>query len=122
MSIVTRPATPADFSNLGIDLPARVRALALECDGQTLAILGGIMDMPDGITAAFLSVGETPPKRFGLSLHRAAHALIDEARRLGFRRIAAEAEPGNEAAERWIRRFGFAPIETDGRTIWLLSL
>lgn len=121
--ITTRPATPADFAALGMaQMPARVRALAIVADGRPVAVLGGVMDMPEGTTAAFVTLG-APAKGFAKSLHKAALAMFAEARRLGFRRVMAEADPDNAAAERWMRHFGFQPQPPiDGRTLWLLSL
>ena len=50
---------------------------------------------------------------------RTKEQLYAEAKRLGIRRLVALAEPGIEPAERWLRRFGFAPEAIGGETVWI---
>jgi RimJ/RimL family protein N-acetyltransferase len=42
-----------------------------------------------------------------------------ELRRSGIRRVVAAADPAQPAAERWLERLGFSPVEVDGTTIYL---
>lgn len=120
--LITRPATRADFDAVGMEaLPVRVRALTIEQDGKVLAVGGIVMDMPEGSTTAFCNLTKEA-KPFGLSLHKAAVAMYREVIRLGIKRIVAQVDPDNPAAVRWVKRFGFEPIEIDGEELWLLCL
>lgn len=120
--MITRPATRADLEALGMDaMPVRVRALTIENDGEVLAVGGIVMDMPAGSTTAFCNLAKSA-KPFGLSLHKAAKAMYEEIKRIGIKRIVATVDPENPAAVRWVKRFGFEPIQIRGEELWLLCL
>lgn len=113
-----RPATRADFdAMLAEPLPFRVRAFAAERDGELLGI-GGIAFAPDGTVAAFVQL-KPGANRYKIALHKAGLRTIAEIKRLGIRRVVAIAEKGNAAAEPWLARLGFRPIETGGEVVWI---
>ena len=123
MTVIRRPAVRADLEAIGVKrIPTRMRATTLERDGKVLAVLGMALDLEDGLTVAFVDLGDEPARTFGKSLHQAALFMFDEARRIGIKRVIARAQPGVEAAERWIKRFGFEPVEIDGDPLWLKRL
>jgi hypothetical protein len=117
--IVTRSATQADFDALGVtELAAPVTALAIEDDGTLLAV-GGLMDLPDGGKRAFCNLA-VPAERFGLSLHKAGRRMIEAAWQSGAPYIITRADPTNEAAVRWLERFGFNSFQYGGERYWMI--
>lgn len=115
--VVIRPATLKDFQDMiGEPLPYRVRAFAVELDGKVLGV-GGLAYLPNGTIGAFVHMAEGA-RRYRLALHRAGLRTMDEARRLGIRRVVAMAEPGVEPAARWLERLGFRPMSVDGETVY----
>ncbi len=118
MGATIRPATRADIDALiDEELPYRVRAWAVENNGELLGV-GGFAFQPKDVIAAF--VLKTPgADKFPLALHRAGLMAMREAKRLGYRRIVAMAEQHNEAAERWLERLGFKPVIVDNTTAWV---
>ena len=128
--VTFRPATEADFIAMFGEPPQqRVRALAAEIDGR-LTGLGGIALVTPGETqnshhacefwVGFMRATDELRAR-PVALHRAGLRMMDEARRLGIRRLVALAEPGIEPAERWLRRFGFKPEDIAGETVWVCN-
>lgn len=116
--ITLRPATRADFdAMLAEPLPFRVRAFAAERDNELLGI-GGIAFAPNGTVAAFVQM-KPGANRYKIALHKAGLRTIAEIKRLGIRRVVATAEKGNAAAEPWLARLGFQPIETSGEIVWI---
>ena len=117
--VTLRPATQADFiAMFGRPPEHRARALAAEVDGRLVGLGGFMLVMPDESWVCFMRATKELRAR-PVALHRAGIRMLDEARRLGIRRLAALAAPGIEAAERWLRRFGFAPEEIAGVTVWI---
>lgn len=113
-----RPATRADIDQfINEKLPWRVRAWAVEDNGEVLGI-GGFAYQPNDVIAAFV-LKKPGSERYALSLHRAGLMAMREARRLGYRRIVALAEETNEAAERWLERLGFKQVIVDGDKAWV---
>ncbi|MDB5600875.1 MAG: hypothetical protein JWN71_2919 [Xanthobacteraceae bacterium] len=98
-----------------------MRAVAAERDGKLVAV-GGLAFQPDDTVAAFLILasGERGAPGFKLALHKAGLRMMEDARRLGIRRLAATAEHNNPAAEPWLARLGFerAGTGTDSAWIW----
>jgi RimJ/RimL family protein N-acetyltransferase len=122
--VTLRPATQADFiAMFGAPPQHRARALAAEIDGRLVG-LGGLALVTPGESDAcefwvcFMRATDELRAR-PVALHRAGLRMIDEAKRLGIRRLVALAEPGIEPAERWLRRFGFAPEEVNGEIIFV---
>jgi RimJ/RimL family protein N-acetyltransferase len=98
-------------------LPWRVRAWAVELNGELLG-LGGFSYQPHGVIAAFV-IKKPGAEKYAVSLHRAGLMAMQEARRLGYRRVVALAEKTNEAAERWLERLGFKQVYIDGEQAWV---
>jgi len=119
--VTQRPATEADFITMfGKPPQHRVRALAAEIDGRLVGLGGLALIMPGESWVCFMRATDEFRAR-PIALHRAGLRMMDEARRLRIRRLVALAEPGIEPAERWLRRFGFAPEEIDGQTVWVCN-
>jgi RimJ/RimL family protein N-acetyltransferase len=118
--VVLRPATRADFDKmLAEPLPYRVRAFAVEREGDLLGV-GGLGFMPDGTVAAFVHTVDGA-HRYKVAMHKAGLVTMAEARRLGLRRVVASADPGIEASGRWLERLGFEPtdMDADGHRIYV---
>jgi hypothetical protein len=122
--VILRPASQADFvAMFGHPPQHRARALAAEIDGRLVG-LGGFALVTPGEThgcefwVCFMRASDELRAR-PVALHRAGLRMIEEARRLRIRRLVALAEPGIEAAERWLRRFGFVPEAINGETVWI---
>jgi RimJ/RimL family protein N-acetyltransferase len=98
-------------------LPWRVRAWAVELDGELLGI-GGFAYQPNDTIAAFV-MKKPGAEKYAVSLHRAGLMAMQEARRLGYRRIVALAEKTNDAAERWLARLGFKEVMVDEEKAWV---
>lgn len=119
MKAEIRYATRADFDELfEVPLPHRVRALAVQAGDELLGV-GGLVFQPDGTTAAFVVMKPDAAKRYPVALHRAGIRMMGEARRLGIKRVVALAEEFNPAAEPWLERLGFKPVQVDGETAWV---
>ena len=117
--VTLRPATEADFLTMFGEPPEwRVRALAAEIEGRLVG-LGGLGLMTPSETWVCFMRATDEFRAHPVALHRAGLRMMDEARRLGIRRLVALAEPGIAAAERWLSRFGFAPEKIDGETVWV---
>lgn len=98
-------------------LPWRVRAWAVDLDGALLGI-GGFAYQPNDTVAAFV-LKKPGAEKYAVSLHRAGLMAMQEAKRLGYRRIVALADKTNDAAERWLDRLGFKPVKVDGEKAWV---
>lgn len=117
-TVEIRPATRADIDALLDEpLPYRVRAWAVERDGELLGV-GGFAYQPRDVIAAFV-IKAAGAEKYPVALHRAGLKAMAEARRAGFRRVVALAQLGNEAAERWLARLGFKPLMVDGERAWV---
>ena len=112
-----RPSMLADLEHLAWRNRHRLRAWTELVDGRVVGI-GGVQIMEDGPVVAFVDLTEEA-RRYPLSLHRAAVRFMQELRRSGIRRVMATADPAQPAAERWLDRLGFSPVEVDGTTIYL---
>ena len=116
--IELRPATRAAIdAMIGKPLPWRVRAWTIERAGEVLAV-GGFAYQPNDVIAAFL-VKKPGVEQYPVTLHRAGMLAMKEARRIGYRRIVATADKRTEAAERWLKRFGFEQVAVDGEQAWV---
>jgi N-acetylglutamate synthase-like GNAT family acetyltransferase len=117
--VILRPATSADFIAMFGQPPKwRVRGLAAEIDGKLVGLGGLALMMPCETWCAFMRATDEFRAR-PIALHRAGLRMMAEAKRLGIRRLVALAEPGIEAAPRWLARFGFAPQDIDDATVWV---
>lgn len=117
--VTLRPATAADFiAMFGAPPEHRARALAAEIDGRLIGLGGFALVAPGDVWVCFMRASDELRAR-PVTLHRAGLRMLAEARRLRIRRLVALAGPGIEAAERWLRRFDFAPEQIGGETVWI---
>jgi hypothetical protein len=125
-AVTLRPATESDFIAMFGEPPQhRARALAAEIDGRLIGLGGFALVMPGETCACefwvcFMRATDELRAR-PVALHRAGLRMMGEAKKLGIRRLLALAEPGIEAAPRWLRRFGFKPEEIAGDTVWVCN-
>ena len=117
--IAFRPTTRADIAALDLDLAWRIRAETAVVDGAPVAV-GGITYLPDGTVAAFVEPYDAI-SRFPVGFTRAVRRGLAAARARGVRRIVAlaDVEGAGEAAERWLRRLGFHPVEAPGALVYV---
>jgi len=100
-------------------LPWRIRAMTA-LKGDEILGIGGMAMLPDGQTAAFLEVSEENAKKYPITLHRAAKAILQQAKDLGLRRLVTRADTRRPAAERYLQRLGFEFAgNDDGEVIYL---
>ena len=105
MRVTLRPTVAADIPFItDKPLPARIQGITAEVDGRVLGIGG--FSFRDGAILAFVAMTDEA-RKYPTAIHRAGLAAMALARREGYPRIVAEAEPGNPAAERWLLRLGF---------------
>jgi hypothetical protein len=132
--VTLRPATEADFiAMFGKPPQHRARALAAEIEGRLVG-LGGITLLTPHETSACETWGcetwacETwacfmrasdELRAHPVALHRAGLRMLAIADRLGIARLVALAEPGIEAAERWLARCGFVPEAVNGAIVFV---
>lgn len=114
-----RPTVAADIAHVsgGQPLPHRIRAITAELDGRVIGI-GGLGYRPDGTAIAFADI-DAALRKFPAAVHRAGVLGMALIRESGVPLVVAEAQPANPAAERWLRHFGFRPIELDGGTAFV---
>lgn len=104
------PTTPDDVAEFGHATPPyRIRAVTGRVDGKIVGI-GGIAYLPDGTVAAFLEATDEA-RRHAVTLNREARKALSEAAKAGHRVVVALADSSIEAAPRWLKRLGFAPVE-----------
>lgn len=112
MAVEIRPTVPADLIHFPWKNAYRLRAWTELVAGRVVGI-GGVQIMQDGTLVAFADLTEEA-RRYPLSLHRAAVQFMGELKRTGVRRVVAAADPAQPAAERWLERLGFKPVEIPG--------
>jgi hypothetical protein len=137
--VTLRPATEADFITMfGKPPQHRARALAAEIEGRLVG-LGGITLLTPHQTSAcetwacdtwacetwacetwacFMRASDEL-RAHPVALHRAGLRMLAIADRLGIARLVALAEPGIEAAERWLVRCGFVPEAVNGAIVFV---
>lgn len=118
MRIRLRPTVPADLAQVTHEpLPIRIRAItALE--GDRVLGVGGIGYRPDGVVIGFAAINDEF-RRYPAAIHRAGLAMMQVIRESGTHRVIALAAPQIDAAERWLERLGFRPIETGDRKVFV---
>lgn len=121
MGVVVRPAQPEDFLALASRLPpVRVRGYAGIEDGRVIAV-GGVAHVGDGVFQAFFDTADPDaPKRYPVTLCRAAVRVLRDARAAGIPRVVAFAQEGVEGAERFLLRLGFVAA-ADGSGMFVLE-
>jgi hypothetical protein len=122
MAIVITPLTAADIAEISSEpYPYRVSGFTARLDGTVIAI-GGATHLPDGTLLAFAHLTDEARRR-KVWLHKQAKRVLARltAQR---RRIVATASPEIPAAQRWLERLGFVPMDVfaeNGRLIWIWS-
>jgi hypothetical protein len=122
MAIVITPLTAADVAEITSEPhPYRVSGFTARLDGNVIAI-GGAAHLPDGTLLAFAHLSDEARRR-KVWLHKHAKGVLTRlaAQR---RRIVATASPEIPAAQRWLERLGFVPMDVsveNGRLIWIWS-
>lgn len=118
MRVTLRPTISADVPHLTSDpLPARIHGITAEVDGQVIG-LGGLSYRPNGTVIAFAWISEEA-RKYPLAIHRAGRMAMDLIRKSRLPMVVAEAEPGNEAAERWLERLGFVARDVSGQRVYV---
>lgn len=112
--VVIRPTIAADLPFVCSEPQAfRIRSMTVVADEQVVG-LGGLGFPPDAVVVAFAQILPGAAKKFPLACHRVGLWMVAEARRCGIKRVLAQAQPGNPAAEPWLLRLGFKPVVGDG--------
>jgi RimJ/RimL family protein N-acetyltransferase len=95
----------------------RSQCLTAEVDGKVIGI-GGFLFPPGGdVWASVLMIDEA--RKYRLAIHRAGLMAMELARKRGFRRVYATAQPDNPAAERWLERLGFRAGDIAGEKVFI---
>jgi hypothetical protein len=112
VGVEVRPARLEDFlAFVGEAPPVRVKAYAL-LEDESVAAVGGVAFWPNGIVRGFLDIKDDAIRsRYPVSLFKAAKKLLGEVKAMGAPRIVAVPQEGVEAAERFLLRLGFVPVE-----------
>ena len=125
--VTLRPATEADFVAM-FGKPPQHRARAAEIEGRLIGLGGITLLTPHETSACETSACEIwacfmrasdELRAHPVALHRAGLRILTIADRLGIARLVALAEPGIEAAERWLARCGFVPEAVNGAIVFV---
>jgi N-acetylglutamate synthase-like GNAT family acetyltransferase len=110
LRVTLRPATADDFLVLNGGPPAsRCLGFTAISDDKLLG-LGALIFGKDGSIWASCIITDDG-RKYPLAIHRAGLALMRMARERGFSTVFARAQDSNPAAERWLKRLGFHPID-----------
>jgi RimJ/RimL family protein N-acetyltransferase len=112
--VILRPAMPEDLPHvIGESLPFRIKAITMLAGDQVLGV-GGIAFRPEGIIEAF--VQQVPEaKRYPVAFHRAGLMAMMMIRESGLHEVMATADSDDAAAQRWLKRLGFMPVDARPR-------
>jgi hypothetical protein len=112
-----RPTTAADCEAFyGRALPYRIKAYTGLLNGEIIAI-GGI-GYPSGKPLVAFADLTAAARAHPLSLHRFARMVLAEAKAAGAWRIVAKLDAAQPAAERWLTRLGFTPMDINDKAVW----
>ncbi|MFM2129998.1 MAG: hypothetical protein RL477_1544 [Pseudomonadota bacterium] len=119
MAVTVRPVRPEDFAAFfDKPPPVRVRGYA-GVDGDEVVAVGGIACCGDGVFQAFFDVKDGDlRKQYPVTLYKAARRLLADAQSWGIPRVVAFPSANVEAAERFLRRLGFAPLDDGEMYVW----
>lgn len=110
MRVELRPTRPEDLPYvIGEPLPHRIKAITALADGVVLGV-GGLV-FKEGTAFAFVAMTDDA-RKYPMAIHRAGLMAMRMIRDTRLPRVIAQAQPDNPAAERWLVRLGFAPMET----------
>lgn len=117
MRVRLREATSADvLAMFGALPPHRIRAIAAVIDegaAERIIGIGGLGFRGDGTVIVFAEISDEM-RRYPAAVQRAGRAGMALIRKSGVPLVVAEAQQDNPRAERWLRHFGFIPVELDG--------
>ena len=117
MRVTFRPTVPADLPQvIGEPLPHRIRAFTALA-GDTVLGIGALGFRPDGTVIAFAQINDEG-RRYPVAIHRAGLELMKMIRESRLPLVVAEAQAGNAAAEPWLLRLGFRPVDFNGRKVF----
>jgi hypothetical protein len=118
LRVTLRPSVPSDFLAL-IDRPPawRCQCITAEADGQIIGIGGFTFPAGGDVWASVLMVDRA--RKYRVAVHRAGLMAMALARKRGFRKVYATAQPGNPAAERWLERLDFTAGEIAGEKVFV---
>lgn len=117
-SIKISPATAEDVVPFFAGLPPYRLQARIGKIGDTTLGIGGLYFLPDGERVGFLILTKDG-KRYPKEVLKAAYAFLRELKEDGVPSIRAVADPGIEAAERFLTHIGFKPIKTNGQKLYL---
>ena len=116
--VVFRPSVAADFLILVVQPPLyRCRCITAVVDGKPIG-LGGVLYPPGGDVWASVLISEEA-RRYPVAIHRAGIEAVAMFKRLGLKRVYAQAEGANARARAWLDRLGFASAELAGGEIFV---
>lgn len=107
-----RPATRADISAAFTHLYGEERAVPVRVFGYTGSVggkvlaVGGIAIYPNGARIAFCDISDEG-RRYPLSLHRGAKIVLEQARKMGIKRIGVHLDDNHEKTPNWLKHLGF---------------
>lgn len=101
-----RPANREDLDQFEHYRPT-VEATVAELDGKLIAV-GGFAFL-QGMVFLFLEL-KPEARRFKVTMHRMALAMIEKAKRRGFKFVYAQTDGTEPTAPRWLARLGFIEI------------
>lgn len=121
MKPTLRPTIPSDLDKFmnEMKLPWRIRATTGLIGDEVVAV-GGIAYPPEGAHLAFLMCDDKA-RGYPIALHKAALAVLNDAKQLGIKRLVTLADMQvSPAAERWLASLGFEPTMTqEEKTVWV---
>jgi hypothetical protein len=115
MALEVRPTRIEDFLALaGRAPPVRVKAYTAVDDGAVVA-LGGVAFCGNGVFRAFFEVrDEETRRRYPVALFKTALRVLAEVKAMGVPQVVACPQDGVDAAERFLLRLGFRPVDGAG--------
>lgn len=113
--VEVRSATRADLDAFGMPDGPTVKAMVGLVEGKPVAI-GGFAFVA-GMVMAFCDIDDAA-RRFPVTLHKTALALMKEAKERGHRQVYAEVNPEEKTARGWLSRLGFRPTDDDRVMVW----
>ena len=116
MRVRCRPSVASDFAALGETPGYRCQCITALA-GDAIVGLGGFV-WRDGAVWASVIITEQA-RAYPAGIHRVGLAAMRFARELGLTRVYAMPQPDNPAAERWLRRLGFAETDMAGEPVFV---
>lgn len=115
MRVEFRPSRPEDFLELIGGPPGHRAKTITALAGDRVLGVGGVIYINGELWASLQMAPEA--RRYPTAIHRAGLKAIELFRAIGARRVYANAQPDNPAAERWLERLGFSRV-SDRHFVW----